>query len=181
MNISDRHLLESLLHAGIARLCEDVHRRGLRITGFSLCTDDEHTTLFHVATALTVRGVAEPAEFRRTRSLELVGRTRWAVPVDWEFVSEPARIEFDAASDILSKARQQGEEFDAYREEVFSLVCDCLSQSRSQLERVADSSLELLLLFISTGGLDEPRDLKMARRLNSDALTSQWRQAVFAR
>ncbi len=81
----------------------------------------------------------------------------------------------------MSKARQQGEELDAYREEAFSLVCDCLAQSRSQLERVADSSLELLLLFVSTGGLDEPRDLKMARRLNSDALASQWRQAVFAR
>lgn len=71
MNISDRYLLESLLHAGIARLCEDVHRRGLRITGFSLCTDDEHTTLFHVATALTVRGVAEcPSQQESSSTLQ---------------------------------------------------------------------------------------------------------------
>ncbi|MBM4779736.1 MAG: hypothetical protein GQE15_18685 [Archangiaceae bacterium] len=172
---------ETHLQRGIEAACEEFRARRVLISGFALCTDDDFLTLFHVASDHGARLFADYAEFIRTKNLDLVHRLDWAMPIEWKLdATGIAAVEFAKASNLLRQIRDPLMSLAAHRLSVSRSVCSVLSSARPLLEAISEPSLELLLLFVSTGDLDESRDREMVLQLNSPPLAAHWQKAVFA-
>jgi hypothetical protein len=137
---------------------------GERICGFALCTDDDLSTLYHVA--CTHEFCARHPD----------GHIAW-VPVDWEY-NEGAEL-FERSSLLLRTRGIRVDSEAAHHEHVETGFRDLTSALLvARLEDLVSDDTLLLVTSTDPGWMAEQLAVVATRRLNPDDVAARWQQAM---
>ena len=155
------------VRAAVLSSVEVFAQRGTGITGYSLCTDDNLNTLYHVAFSGPLFDSSSP----------------WASPVEWKVSAKEVRPNFSKVSKVFSMhldAAHSDEDVLNHVTVAFECLCRGLELARPQLESIRQGS-ELLLLVVSTDPSPFLQRLAVgaAERLNGCELFLKWKREMY--
>jgi hypothetical protein len=160
-------LLE-LVSGAVGKSLETFARKKISITGYALCTDDNLSTLYHVASVLPIGGQ----------------KSHWANPLAWSTTAPDAKPLFERIGEYMRLRKDRASEKNRLVEheaQCFETLVLALEQMKDHIEQRAIEGSKVLILVTSTDPSEEllEKAVAAAKRLNAPELFELWHSTLF--